>query len=82
MRVDFPAPFSPTTACISPCFIVNETFLSAITPGNSFVIFFISRIKSLSKAHPHFPHTCDRKRAEPGVPGSARSIARTAALSR
>jgi hypothetical protein len=37
MRVDLPAPFSPHSAWISPAASVNDTSLSATTPGNRFV---------------------------------------------
>src|SRR5581483_6823978 len=36
MRVDFPAPFSPTNAWTSPACASNDTFLSARTPANDF----------------------------------------------
>jgi hypothetical protein len=48
MRVDFPAPFSPTKAWISPRFKEKSTFSRAFTPGKVFEILFIVRIKSLS----------------------------------
>src|SRR5579863_5627595 len=34
INVDFPAPFSPTSACTSPASTSNVTPLSATTPGN------------------------------------------------
>ena len=34
IRVDFPAPFSPISARISPFFNVKSTFSNAFTPGN------------------------------------------------
>src|SRR4029453_1381633 len=34
MRVELPAPFSPTSACTSPSPSVNETSSRARTPGN------------------------------------------------
>ena len=34
MRVDFPAPFSPQMAWISPRATVKSTSSSALTPGN------------------------------------------------
>src|SRR5450756_650456 len=46
ISVDLPAPFSPTSAWISPRFTLKLTSLSALTPGNSLVIWFISRTKS------------------------------------
>src|SRR3990172_12242548 len=46
MRVDFPAPFSPTSAWISPLLTWKVTFWSALTPGNSLLMPFISRMKS------------------------------------
>src|SRR4051812_26548137 len=44
MSVDFPAPFSPTRAWISPAWTVRLTLSSACTPGNVLVIPRISRI--------------------------------------
>ena len=41
-NVDFPAPFSPTSAWISPSSTCRFTLSSAFTPGNVLVIFFIS----------------------------------------
>jgi hypothetical protein len=38
MRVDFPAPFSPTSASTSPVEIDKFTESLATTPGNLFVI--------------------------------------------
>ena len=32
-RVDFPAPFSPSTACTRPAAMSTETASSAVTPG-------------------------------------------------
>src|SRR5664280_252671 len=46
ISVDLPAPFSPTSAWISPRFTLKLTSLSALTPENSLVIWFISRMKS------------------------------------
>ena len=43
MSVDLPAPFSPTSAWISPLFRSKLTPSSARTPGKDFVIAFISR---------------------------------------
>src|SRR5215468_5754232 len=42
IRVDLPAPFSPTSATISPGSASSETLLSATTPGNRLLIPFIS----------------------------------------
>src|SRR5574344_1745321 len=42
MNVDFPAPFSPTSACISPSLPSRVTSFSALTPGNVLVICLIS----------------------------------------
>ena len=39
IRVDFPAPFSPTSACTSPASTSNVTPLSATTPGNVLTTF-------------------------------------------
>src|SRR5947208_15469195 len=36
MRVDFPAPFSPSSAWTSPCSASKETSLRAMTPGKLF----------------------------------------------
>ena len=41
--VDFPAPFSPTSACTSPLRILKSTRSSAFTPGNDFDIRLTSR---------------------------------------
>src|SRR5262249_45392776 len=38
IRVDFPAPFSPTSACTSPGRRSNDTPLSACTPAKDFVM--------------------------------------------
>src|SRR5258705_9055929 len=38
MSVDFPAPFSPTSACTSPAFRSNDTPRSALTPSNDLEI--------------------------------------------
>ena len=38
IKVDLPAPFSPTSACTSPRLTSNETPSSARTPGNTFTI--------------------------------------------
>src|ERR671924_1911144 len=38
MRVDLPAPFSPTTACTSPGMTRSATSWLATTPGNLFVM--------------------------------------------
>jgi hypothetical protein len=38
MRVDFPAPFSPTSACTSPAWSVKDTPFSACTPAKDFRI--------------------------------------------
>src|SRR5262245_59375372 len=42
INVDFPAPFSPTSATISPGRASSETLLSATTPGNRLPIPCIS----------------------------------------
>src|SRR5687767_9271251 len=47
MRVDLPAPFSPTRAWISPASTVRLTSSSALTPGNVLVIPRISRIAAI-----------------------------------
>src|SRR5688572_5744294 len=44
IRVDFPAPFSPTRACTSPGRSSKETSSRASTPGNRFVTRRTSRI--------------------------------------
>src|SRR3712207_6721449 len=49
MRVDLPAPFSPTSAWISPAWTVRLTLLSAWTPGNVLVIPRISRTAVMAK---------------------------------
>src|SRR5688572_22614096 len=38
MRVDFPAPFSPTSATTSPCAAEKQTESRAVMPGNRLVI--------------------------------------------
>src|SRR6266566_2188592 len=43
MRVDLPAPFSPTMAWTSPGIRSKETPLSACTPAKDLVMFFNSR---------------------------------------
>src|SRR5512145_1891689 len=43
MRVDFPAPFSPRSACTSPFTRSKSTWSLATTPGNRFVMPFSSR---------------------------------------
>src|SRR6478736_10017157 len=48
MRVDFPAPFSPQIAWISPRWTARLTFESALTPGKVLVIPRISRMVSLT----------------------------------
>ena len=50
MRVDLPAPFSPTRQWISWGATEKVTSLSAFTPGKVFVIFFISRMGVLMAA--------------------------------
>ena len=42
ISVDFPAPFSPNNACISPCSTCKVTLSFALIPGNSFVMLSIS----------------------------------------
>jgi hypothetical protein len=42
MRVDFPAPCSPTRAWTSPWFRVKSTSFKANTPGNDLKMCFIS----------------------------------------
>src|SRR6266567_2614736 len=46
MSVDFPAPFSPSSACTSPRRTSNETSSFATTPGNSLRMPRISRTRS------------------------------------
>jgi hypothetical protein len=43
ISVDFPAPFSPSSACTSPRFTSSATSSLATTPGNSLRIPRISR---------------------------------------
>ena len=43
IKVDLPAPFSPTKACISPLYTLKLTLSLATTRGNRLVIFFISK---------------------------------------
>lgn len=50
MRVDFPAPFSPTMERISFSRNSKLTLSSAFTPGNTFVMLRISRI-AFAMAH-------------------------------
>ena len=42
MRVDLPAPFSPSKACISPLFSCSVMLSLAMMPGNRLVMFTIS----------------------------------------
>src|SRR6478672_11834627 len=44
IKVDLPAPFSPTRQWISPCATRKLTLFSAFTPGNSLVMSRISRM--------------------------------------
>lgn len=44
INVDFPAPFSPHNACISPSCTSKLTSSNALTPGNSFVMCLICNI--------------------------------------
>ncbi|MDG0810763.1 hypothetical protein OMP40_16330 [Cohnella rhizosphaerae] len=44
ISVDLPAPFSPIRQWISPRSTLKLTSVSALTPGNSFVMLFISKI--------------------------------------
>ena len=46
MRVDLPAPFSPSRACTSPLRSWRVMLSFALIPGNSLVIFSISMTKS------------------------------------
>ncbi|CDX36333.1 hypothetical protein MPLDJ20_20514 [Mesorhizobium plurifarium] len=46
MRVDLPAPFSPTTAWTVPNFTAKLTFESAFTPGNVLLMPRMSRAQS------------------------------------
>src|SRR5262245_52385255 len=59
IRVLFPAPFSPQTACSSPRAIDSDTSLSATTPGNRLVIERTSmcgrRVKGLESRGSHPP---------------------------
>jgi len=55
MSVDLPAPFSPTTAWISPARTARLTSLSAFTPGNVLVMPRISRMLRLSAAAAAIP---------------------------
>ncbi len=52
MRVDLPAPFSPTRAWISPGLTEKVTSFNALTPGNSFVMPRISSRTSLTAPPP------------------------------
>ena len=46
IKVDFPAPFSPISACTVPLRTVSPTSLSAFTPGNDLEMFSITRMVS------------------------------------
>ncbi len=50
MRVDLPAPFSPTRQWISRGATEKVTSLRAFTPGKVFVMFFIERMGVLMMA--------------------------------
>src|SRR5947208_1564997 len=52
ISVDFPAPFSPTTACTSPGRSSKVTPFSACTPANDFVIDAASRRLSTEGSYP------------------------------
>src|SRR5215213_8273534 len=52
IKVDFPAPFSPTSACTSPVPSPKETSSSARTPGNLLVTPRTSRMLSCSLISP------------------------------
>src|SRR3990172_1354678 len=54
IRVDFPAPFSPTRQCTSPCFSSKLTSSSAVTPGYFLMIPFIERRVSMDLLSRHF----------------------------
>ena len=47
ISVDFPAPFSPMRECTSPLSQEKFTWSSAVTPGNFFVMFFISSMTAI-----------------------------------
>ena len=54
ISVDLPAPFSPSSAWISPDLSWKSTFCRALTPGNDLQMFFISSKYSLTAFHHRF----------------------------
>src|SRR6478609_3156214 len=72
MRVDLPAPFSPQIACTSPRRTSRVTSCSALTPGNSLVIWRISRMWGVSSTFSRTilaPVSCAGRRRD-GAPRS------------
>src|SRR5439155_22507372 len=70
MRVDLPAPFSPTSAWTSPEHRSNETPLSACTPAKDFVMEVASR-RALDNADldATLPHHAETELRVPPVGG-------------
>src|ERR1700734_118089 len=66
MSVDLPAPFSPTTAWISPALTVRLTLSSALTPGNVLVMLRMDRMVSSATPSPEFVMFCRVRSPERG----------------
>ncbi len=67
MRVDLPAPFSPTMEWISSWRTVNDTSASALTPGNSLVMLRISSRALVGRLR--FGHRVTARRGAPANTG-------------
>ena len=69
IRVDLPAPLTPTMPHTLPGCAENETSFSALTPGKVLLICFSSRDSLLSIDYtPFFAACCCRKEAIPMAP--------------
>src|SRR5438552_8273343 len=78
IRVDLPAPFSPTRACTSPGASANDTSSSASTPGNRLATPTTSSIGgSGSFIAPLSRHRPVPRTARSGVPTTAGTPARS-----
>src|SRR3954447_21525872 len=81
ISVDFPAPFSPRSACTSPRRTSKSTSSLATMPGNSFLIPRISRTSSfaatpLTRADPNPETRGAGTRARPSLPDPAAPLQR------
>src|SRR5262245_10172483 len=67
ISVDLPAPFSPTIACTSRACSSNETWRSALTPSNDFVMDDAERSAGVNRQDDsgiHRPHEDRRDRKD------------------